>query len=165
MPEFRTVHHSLPHGDSTNHPERIVVHAMGQFLNHGGEKILAPEFLDRLGFSAHCLIDTDGTRLRCRKDTDGAYHAKGHNTNTLGVEVLCPDAPNLATLKERTQGAWITGNQMHSLVQLVRGWMDEWDISREQVVRHSDLDPERKWFDPGEGFPWEVFRAELGRVA
>jgi N-acetyl-anhydromuramyl-L-alanine amidase AmpD len=24
----------------------------------------------------------------------------------------------------------------------------------ERIDRHSDLDPGRRWFDPGEGFPW-----------
>jgi N-acetyl-anhydromuramyl-L-alanine amidase AmpD len=41
---------------------------------------------------------------------------------------------------------------MNSLVQQIMIWKKAYPI--EKIDRHSDLDPARKWFDPGDGFPW-----------
>jgi len=132
---------------------------MAAEIDYKGKRYTAWEFLnlvdppDKVGLSAHILIQPDGTRIRCRPDTSMAFHAKGFNTDSLGVEVLVPDVYNLNELQQRTKTEWVSHEQFESLVQQVMIWKKEFHI--EKIDRHSDLDPKRRWFDPGDGFPWE----------
>ena len=43
---------------------------------------------------------------------------------------------------------------------LVAALMVEYNIDIKNVVRHSDIDPERKQ-DPGSKFPWELFKKDV----
>jgi len=152
-----------PNGFQGNAPRLIVVHCMGQFLDYEGERLHAVDFLERIGLSTHAVVDQDGTVYRCRDDHEGAYHAGGHNEDSLGVELLVSGAHNLAELKDRSQQVWLTSTQYNAALDQVREWMDVHEIQRDDIVRHSDLDPERKWFDPGESFPWRLFLSDLNR--
>ena len=149
----------LPHGGGVQVPERAVIHCMAEFIDYKGVRYSAWDFLnlvdlpDKVGLSAHVLIPPDGTRIRCRADTEMAWHAKDFNTNSLGVEMLVPGVFNLADLKRRTQTPYLSDAQMNSLVQQILIWKNEHRLQR--IDRHSDLDPVRRWFDPGEGFNFE----------
>ena len=143
----------LPYGGASQTPKRIIIHAMCEAVLQDGVLVPAWELLDSLKLSAHILISPDGSRTRCRADTEGAWHAKGFNTDSLGVEVLVPDARNLKQLQDRTRTSWVSEAQLNSLVKQILIWKNQYPIER--MDRHSDLDPARKWFDPGEGFPWE----------
>ena len=146
------LHRYLPHGSDTNNPSRIIVHAMGEWILYGDEPMFAANFLDEIGLSAHALIGSQGEVIICRRDTEGAYHAKGHNTDTLGVEFLVPGKHDYASFVEAIKEPWVSDAQLEAGVSLIRRWKQRWDIKT--VVRHSDVDPERK-VDPGDGFPWE----------
>jgi N-acetyl-anhydromuramyl-L-alanine amidase AmpD len=142
----------LTHGGGKQNPKRIVVHCMSEEVEYEGKILPAWELLDALKLSAHVLIYPDGTRVRCRADNEMAWHAKGFNTDSLGVEILVSNAKNLDELQRRTKTAWVSPEQMNSLVQQIMIWKKAYPI--EKIDRHSDLDPARKWFDPGDGFPW-----------
>lgn len=146
------IERQLQHGGGPQSPRRIVVHCMAEELNQDGIFVKAWDLLDSLKLSAHILISPDGTRTRCRSDTQIAWHAKGFNTDSLGVEVLVQKVRNLEQLQQRTKTSWTTPEQMDSLVQQIMIWKNSYPIER--IDRHSDLDPARKWFDPGEGFNW-----------
>lgn len=143
----------LHHGGGNQTPKKIVVHCMAEEITYEGRQIKAWDLLDMLKLSAHILIAPSGERTRCRADNQIAYHAKGFNTDSLGVEILVPDVYNLEQLQNRTRTSWVSKAQLDSLEQQIMIWKNAHKI--EEMVRHSDLDPVRKWFDPGEGFPWE----------
>ena len=96
----------------------------------------------------------------CRADTQGAYHARGFNTNSLGIEILVPGIHNYGTFLEAIKTGWCTEAAFKSAVEKVREWMKLYDISVENIKRHSDLSPGRK-LDPGEGFDWDRFIGAL----
>ena len=151
----------LTHGGGSQYPDRIVIHCMAAEIDYEGKRLSAWELLDTLKLSVHMLIAKDGTRIRCRPDVSIAWHAKGFNTNSLGVEVLVPDVYNLNDLQQRTKTEWVSHEQLESLVQQIMIWKKEFHIER--IDRHSDLDPGRRWFDPGDGFPWaELLRRTWG---
>jgi N-acetyl-anhydromuramyl-L-alanine amidase AmpD len=152
----------LDHGSSRNRPKRIVIHAMGHYILHDGTFKSAASFLDDVGLSAHALIAFGGEVIRCRHDTEGAWHAKGHNTDTLGVEFLVPGQHDYTSfVRAMDTPGWVSAFAFAAGVELVRGWCEQHDIR--QIVRHSDIDPTRKR-DPGKGFPWDRFLAAVDRV-
>lgn len=153
----------IPHGFNGNQPRRIIVHCMAESIDYADQRMDAPDFLRHVGLSCHAMVRPNGTLIHCREDDEGAYHAKGHNQNTLGIELLVPDAHNLVQLKDRVQSTWLSAAQFETLAGWVRDKMRRHEIDRDLVKRHSDLDPERRWFDPGPSFPWALFRAELTR--
>src|SRR5690606_28750529 len=75
-----------PFGAAHQTPKRIIVHAMSEWING----MYAPDFLLSVGLSAHALVTPDGDIIKCREDTQGAFHAKGLNTDSLGIEFLLP---------------------------------------------------------------------------
>lgn len=148
-------------GNIHNDPKRIVIHAMGEFIEYeNGEHVHAYELLRKLGYSAHRLITPSGDVIKLREDTQGAYHAKGHNTNTLGVEFLVPGVHDYESFLAALKTPYMTPSQFKMGVTVVKAWMIRWDIELEDVVTHSEIDPSRK-YDPGTGFPLEEFKDEL----
>jgi N-acetyl-anhydromuramyl-L-alanine amidase AmpD len=143
------------HGGGKQTPNRIIVHAMGSQIDYEGKRLDAADFLQKIGLSAHALIANDGTVIRCRNDDRMAWHAKGHNSNTLGVEVLVKDAHNISELYDCMKAQnWPSSRQLWSLIGLVVRWCEQHDIQK--IQRHSDIDSPRKK-DPGTGFPWDGF--------
>ena len=149
----------LEAGASTNDPRMIVVHSMGEFILDP-HPIHASDFLAKLGLSAHALVEPTGDIIICRDDDQGAYHAKGYNTNSLGIEILVTGHHNYGSFIEKIKSPWCAPEQFDATVQHVRHWMVEHNIPIEKVVRHSDISPGRK-VDPGAGFQWDMFLEEL----
>ena len=143
-----------------NKPRMIVVHAMGEFLLDP-HPIHATDFLEKIGLSAHALVAPSGDIHICRDDDQGAYHAKGYNTDSLGIEFLVEGHHNYGSFLEKIKTDWVTDEQFQAGVDAVRNWMTTYDIPIEKVVRHCDISPGRK-VDPGVGFKWEKFLAVLG---
>lgn len=151
----------LDHGSFTNsEPFMIVIHAMGERINDRGTIYSARGWLDHLGYSAHALIHPDGDITVCRPSDQGAYHAKGHNTNTLGVEFLVPGVHDYGTFLESIKMDWCKPAQYKAGRELLNMYMFDFDIGA--IVRHSDIDPGRK-VDPGTGFKWYEFLDSLKR--
>jgi len=149
----------LPDGASSQTPKRIIIHAMGEYIGAPGPENHAVQYLASIGLSAHAIIAPDGTNYRCRGDIEGAYHALGHNTDTLGLEFLVAGVHTYGTFLNTIRTPYITAQQYEVGVEQVKFWMKHWGIT--EVLRHSDISPERK-VDPGEGFPWAMFLRDIG---
>lgn len=147
--------------------DRLVVHAMTAVV---GTRT-AWEHLEATGLSVHALIAPDGLIIRGCPSDRVAYHARGFNATTLGVEVLVPYATDYAGLAAACgwdATAWkavvplppdpYTPAQYSSLVWWLRDEAARCP-SRPELCRHSDLSPERK-FDPGPVFDWARVSAE-----
>lgn len=151
------IEHHLQHGRSGNIPMRIVVHCMGEYVKDP-KPMYAPEFLDAYELSAHSLITPSGDNIRCRNDDEIAWHAKGRNTNSLGIEFLVEGAYNYSEFKERIKTPYVNEIQYQAGLYQIKEWMRLYNIVT--ISRHSDIDPDRK-VDPGEGFDWDRLLADL----
>lgn len=162
----------LPAGHRNNSPNRIVLHAMGQYIlanqavldyyaKQGirlelGRTYHAPEWLRVIGVSAHKLGDPSGLVIQCRYSSTGAYHASGFNKDSLGYEFLVPGIHTYGSLLEALRTPYLTSEAFDSGVEEIRGWMNKYNIEKDRIDEHSKLSPDRKK-DPGEGFPLTDF--------
>ena len=149
----------LRRGNRHNDPKLIVVHSMGEFIKDP-EPTHAVQFLKSYGLSAHALVASDGDIYICRDPSQGAYHARNFNTNSLGIEFLVAGEHDYASFIETINNldGWVTKKQWASGIEVVRGWMQDYNIT--EIVRHSDISPGRK-VDPGEGFNWDDFQRRI----
>jgi N-acetyl-anhydromuramyl-L-alanine amidase AmpD len=145
--------HQIPlhKGVSRNEPTHIVIHAMGEFIQYNREYLHAVDFLREVGLSAHALICPDGSVIQCRPLDKGGYHAKGHNASSIGIEFLVSGPHNYQSFIDAIKEPYLTDAQYKTGVELCQEWGESLN-----VVRHSDIDPQRKK-DPGNGFPWHEF--------
>lgn len=148
----------LPHGGGKQTPELIVIHSMAEYVIDG-KPYHAVNFLNKYEYSAHSLIAPEGTNYRCREDNFIAWHAKGFNKNSLGMEILVPGGHDYAGFVERIKTPYVTDEQYVAALAQVKEWLDLWPIK--QIKRHSDLSPGRK-VDPGSGFDMQGFLHDLG---
>lgn len=148
------------HGSTHNKPDLIVVHAMAEYLDVAGTVMHASDFLSHIGLSAHALVAPDGTVYRCRSDDQGAWHAKGHNTNSLGVEFLVEGKHSYDGFLSTIKSPWVNSVQYEAGLALIEQWYGAHAIN--DIQRHSDLDPARK-YDPGSGFPWQQLLSDIER--
>ena len=156
---YKVLNKLLPNGRKHQNPNKIVLHSMGEYiLFDSGEKKHAYDFLKSIGLSVHALICPDGTVMRCREDTQGAWHAKGFNKDSLGVEFLVKGAHTYGSFKKAIKKPYITFEQHVAGVELLRQWRLVHEIK--SIDRHSDLSPNRKK-DPGQGFPWKQFLIDV----
>jgi N-acetylmuramoyl-L-alanine amidase len=109
--------------------------------------------------SAHYLIDEDGTIHRLVAEDKRAWHAgQSHwrgitdiNSASIGIELVNPG--HEFGYREFAPA------QIEALIPLLSEIKDRYEITRGNIVGHSDIAPTRKQ-DPGELFPW----ARLARV-
>jgi N-acetyl-anhydromuramyl-L-alanine amidase AmpD len=156
----------LPYGDSyhgqqtlVNRPEIIIVHAMAEFIRDTDDKVYhAVDWLDELKLSAHLLVAPDGVEYRCREDNEVAWHAMGHNYDTLGIEFLVSGIHRRHSFHQAIRNDYVTELQYNTGVHAVKNWTSIHSIR--DIKRHSDIDSSRKQ-DPGIGFPWEQFLSDV----
>jgi len=141
-------------GGGIQTPDTLVIHAMSEYING----MYADEFLSSVGLSAHFLLKPNGEFIKLRKTTEVAWHAKGFNPNSIGIEVLVEGSHTYDTFLEKIKTDWVKPEQYKALIEMSNGIIEHYDI--EKVVRHSDLSPERKK-DPGDGFKWQYFKDQL----
>ena len=105
--------------------------------------------------SSHYLVAEDGTVLRLVAEEHRAWHAgKSHwrdiddvNSASVGIEIVNPG--------HEFGYRPFPDEQIASVVQLVSQIKDRYQITRGNIVGHSDIAPARKQ-DPGELFPWHT---------
>jgi N-acetylmuramoyl-L-alanine amidase len=103
--------------------------------------------------SAHYLVHEDGRVLRLVAEDKRAWHAgKSHwrgttdiNSASIGIEIVNPG--------HEFGYRPFPDEQISAVVRLVSEIKDRYEITRGNVVGHSDIAPARKR-DPGELFPW-----------
>jgi N-acetyl-anhydromuramyl-L-alanine amidase AmpD len=148
----------LSKGAKKQTPKKIVLHSMGEYIISDAGIMHAYDFLKHIGLSVHALICPDGTVLRCRDDTQGAYHAKGFNKDSLGVEFLVKGKHTYSSFKKAIKKPYITFEQHVAGVELLRDWCSLYDIT--SIEEHRSLSPKRK-FDLGSGFPLKQFLIDV----
>ena len=149
MSEF--VERPSPNHDARSRPISMIV-------LHYTDMLSAEEAIDRLcdpeaGVSAHYLVTRTGEVVRLVPEERRAWHAgrsywrglTNVNDDSIGIEI---DNPGHSNGYEPFPEAQIDG-----LIRLVADIKQRHNITRGNVVGHSDVAPARKR-DPGELFPW-----------
>lgn len=104
--------------------------------------------------SAHYVVAEDGTVLRLVEEAKRAWHAgvakwrdipDDINSASIGIEIVNPG--------HEFGYRPFPDEQIASVIQLVMRIKDDHQITRGNIVGHSDIAPRRKR-DPGELFPW-----------
>ncbi|WP_037488250.1 N-acetylmuramoyl-L-alanine amidase [Sphingomonas phyllosphaerae] len=126
-------------------------------LHYTGMKT-AQEALDRLcdpaaEVSCHYFVDEDGTIMRLVSDDKRAWHAGAShwrgvtdvNSASIGIEIVNPGHDHGYRAFPEPQ--------VEAVIRLVAHLKDRYEITRGNIVGHSDVAPLRKR-DPGELFPW-----------
>ncbi len=145
-----------PNGGGSQNPTRLIIHSMAEIIDTEEKDYPAEEWLNHLGLSAHFLIRPNGDILKMRHTKTMAWHAKGHNTDTVGIEFLVPGLHTYETFLDAIQTDWVSNEQWEAGLELSNGIIDYFGIPVDRVLRHSDISPGRKK-DPGEGFDWNEF--------
>ncbi|HEY0326002.1 MAG TPA: N-acetylmuramoyl-L-alanine amidase [Allosphingosinicella sp.] len=149
MSEF--VERPSPNHDARSRPISMIV-------LHYTDMLSAEEAIDRLcdpeaGVSAHYLVTRTGEVVRLVPEERRAWHAgrsywrglTNVNDDSIGIEI---DNPGHSNGYEPFPEA-----QIDALIRLVADIKQRHNITRGNVVGHSDVAPARKR-DPGELFPW-----------
>ncbi|MDG5487546.1 N-acetylmuramoyl-L-alanine amidase [Sphingomonas sp. BGYR3] len=103
--------------------------------------------------SAHYLVEEDGRIHRLVDEEKRAWHAgRSHwrgvtdvNSASIGIEIVNPG--------HEFGYRPFPDEQVASVIRLVHAIKDRHEITRGNIVGHSDIAPARKQ-DPGELFPW-----------
>jgi N-acetylmuramoyl-L-alanine amidase len=134
-----------------NMPDMIIIHITGMTS--------AEEALSRLcdpdaQVSAHYTIDEDGAVYHHVPENMRAWHAgvsywRGEtdiNSRSLGIELVNPG-------HEHGYRPF-PPDQIDALIRLCTELIHRHPILPDGILGHADVAPERRWFDPGELFPW-----------
>ncbi|WP_306152976.1 N-acetylmuramoyl-L-alanine amidase [Roseovarius sp. MMSF_3281] len=105
--------------------------------------------------SAHYLICEAGQVVSMVPEDQRAWHAGAGawgavcdvNSRSIGIELA------------NTGAHPFPNPQMTALCDLMGGIMQRWSISKDRVIGHSDMAPQRK-FDPGRKFDWRRLARE-----
>ncbi|MFD1788823.1 N-acetylmuramoyl-L-alanine amidase [Sphingomonas floccifaciens] len=141
---------------SPNFDERLL--PVSAIVLHYTGMLDGPSALQRLcdpaaKVSSHYLVYEDGTVHRLVAEDKRAWHAgNSHwrgmtdlNSASVGIEIVNPG--------HEYKYVPYPDVQIDAVIRLVSEIKDRWQISRGNVVGHSDIAPARKR-DPGELFPW-----------
>lgn len=146
-------------GGGAQIPHRIITHCVAEFVDDGTQIQWAPDFETRIGLSAHYYVTPSGVIIQQREDHLMAWHAKGHNENTIGIEWMVPGIHDYESFLQTIKQKWVGEGQFNAGVALYKRLSVLHNIEANQ--RHSDVDPQRKK-DPGAGFPWDQLLYVVG---
>lgn len=129
-----------------------------------GERVL---YDSGAGASGHYYIDRDGSVVRYVPATRVAHHVRGHNPNTIGIELVnLGRYPHWWDSRHQTMTEPYTAAQIAALVELLGELKREFPHLR-QIAGHEDLDTAKlpasddpslevpRKLDPGPLFPWD----------
>jgi len=142
----------------TREIQGIVVHtAEGGREALGIAKYLAK--VDRPA-SAHSIVD-DESIINLLPDDCTAFHVRGHNSNSLGIEIsyFASDWGKDKAYEDAViamAAKWCAEkSELYNIVPR-RLNREEWLAGKQGFISHAELDPSRRT-DPGMNFPWEQF--------
>ncbi|MDR7194456.1 N-acetylmuramoyl-L-alanine amidase [Luteimonas terrae] len=140
-----------------------------------GERAL---YDDGTGASGHWYIDRDGSIAEYVPATRTAHHVRGHNTQSVGIELVNTGRfPDWYDSRRQTMDEAYTPAQIEALCQLLAHLRATLPNLRE-IAGHEDLDTDRvaasddpaltvaRKRDPGPLFPWPdvLARVPLTRI-
>ena len=161
-------------GRDNNKPKKIVIHAIAEFIRidksaskwyaDQGKNIpvgdyYAVDWLKMLGLSAHVFVTPSGLNIVTRSDMKQAFHAGVHNKDSLGIEFMVSGVHDYGSFLDAMKYEYLTSGQYFAGLAMVKHWMDRWNIDKENVYMHSELDSNKK--DPDVGFINSDFLDEL----
>lgn len=161
LKDLKTI--NLPTGcgnirSSSTKLDKIVIHAMSEYIDYEGEHMHASTFLNRIGLSCHYMISPSGNIIQCGNPSElRAWHAKGHNLTSIGIEILVPGLNSYSEFIKTLNHSWVSSKQYQALAELCAVCMDDYDMilrCERHIFGHDQLDPKRKK-DPGKCFNWE----------
>ncbi len=117
----------LDHGSESNYPLKVVIHSMGENINNKGDIYTARDWLDFIKLSAHYLVKPDGEIIQCRANNQGAWHARGHNKNSIGIEFLVAGTHDYESFLSAISEDWCTKAQYESGIELVTDLQNEFE--------------------------------------
>ncbi|MBN8848981.1 MULTISPECIES: N-acetylmuramoyl-L-alanine amidase [unclassified Sphingomonas] len=128
----------------------IVLHYTGM---QDGESAIARLRDPAAKVSSHYVVAEDGTILRLVEEELRAWHAGAShwrdvddvNSASIGIEIVNPG--------HEFGYRPFPDEQVDAVIRLVHDIKDRHEITRGNIVGHSDIAPARKR-DPGELFPW-----------
>lgn len=157
-------------------PKGVIVHSMSEYLKLDDGPMYAHDFLKSIGLSVHGFVKPDGTYEKMVSSPGKAFHAgksewnglSGLNSHYLGFEILVPGTHDFGTFSKaiETEGTY-TEEQMKTSVEVVKYWIEEYNIPIDNIVRHSDCSGDdvrgkgKGKTDPGSAFDWERFKQLL----
>jgi N-acetylmuramoyl-L-alanine amidase len=135
----------------TGPPDMLILHYTGMQTGAAALQRLADP---AARVSAHYLVEEDGRVFGLVPEERRAWHAgksfwRGEtdiNTASIGIEIVNPG-------HEWGYRAFPDA-QIDSVIALLSGIRERWDIPDARILAHSDVAPARK-ADPGELFPWK----------
>jgi N-acetyl-anhydromuramyl-L-alanine amidase AmpD len=156
--------HAKTSGKTRTEVNRVIIHSIGGPSCKNGSVVYSSangdakqwiEFFNRhevLGI--HYVIDKNGNAEAGVPENQIANHAKGNNTDTIGIELVNRGDGN----DEYTE------LQLGMLVAALRSIMLRWGIDKHNVLGHAAVD--NRYFecggkkikakpDPGPAFPWD----------
>lgn len=136
-----------------------------------GERVLHPS---GTGNSGHYYIDRDGTICRYVPGTRIAHHVRGHNANSIGIELVNAGRyPDWFDSRRQTMTEPYPATQIDALRALLAQLREEFPGLHE-IAGHEDLDTARvaasddpartvpRKLDPGPLFPWDAIVPACG---
>jgi len=110
--------------------------------------------------SAHVVVDEVNT-IPLLPDDYTAFHVKGHNSSTLGIEIAYwahkwGENVHIEDLLLYNAAKWCRNKAALYEIPSVRLTADAWSKGKKGFIAHADLDPKRRT-DPGIEFPWNKF--------
>jgi len=148
-------------GSLTQTPNTLILHAIGEWFMVDESLLRAHDFITSIGLSAHYYIYPNGEVIQQRELTQGAYHAKGHNRNSIGVEFCVPgiySSVRYPRFLDEMKINYVSDLAYESALTVCRDAIAQHSIKT--VTTHTAVDPNRKK-DPGTGFPLQRFLNDL----
>ena len=162
--KYLTVHSKSRPGYKLWNVKNIVVH----YVANPGTSALQnwKYFENKNNVSAHFIIDTDGSIIQCMPTNEVAWAVGTKNGNYTSISIECchPDSTG-----EFTEATYV------SLLKLVSWLCAEYDLDRDDVIRHYDYGIQKSWGvyhkacplyyandkEPASHERWEQFRKEI----
>lgn len=136
--------HNFMVGRGGHEPDMLVLHVLEAKRVNGKYEYFEHQHDDRK-VSAHFIVYQDGSLIQYVKLKDTAYHCKGWNQHSIGIEMegLTKDPKNF------------TDAMMKTLADLVATLCKKYGIAldRKHIVGHDELHKGNS--DPGKYFDWK----------